>query len=330
MRGPRLKFAIVMSALVVLAGCAGVPSGNATQTETPTGLVYESYVFDHVDVGGSAIEGGITYPDGGTDPGQYYVTHVESAQSAARFNHSVLDAKASAFVRNTSFDESSIVVIQAFPAASQPDYRVESVHTSDEELTVAINDSSTGGTADITVETVLLRVHGDVPSSVTVTTEEGAVFSTESGIVTESPDPTPTTEPDIELPYASEDPTENVDTPRSLGIHNAGDEVNGYHVQVVYHDEPDCLDATPPCGEPTEEVEILDQNGKLRPGTDMTVSELATRTGAYSISASAEVPAGDGSRTTVTDSFDWTLDESSGNLTIRITDDSLSIEEVDE
>lgn len=187
MRGSRLKFALTICALVVLAGCTGIPSGPATETGAPTDLIYESYVFDHTDVDGAAIEGGIMYPNGGTGPTKYYVTLVESAQSADRFNHNVLDATASAFIRNTSFDESSIIVIQVFPANSHPDYRVDSVHPSDEGLAITINDSSTGGTADITVETVLLRVHGDIPSPVTVTTEEGRQFSTESGIVTVTP-----------------------------------------------------------------------------------------------------------------------------------------------
>lgn len=205
MRGSRLKIALTVCALVVLAGCAGIPLGPATETGAPTDLSYESYVFDHADVDGAAIEDGITYPNSGTGPTMYYVTLVESAQSADRFNQKVLDATANTFIQNTSFDESSIVVIQVFPASSHPDYRVDSVRQSDEGLAIMINDSSTGGTADITVETVLLRVHDDISSPVTVTTEEGRQFSTGSGIVTVTK-PTTTPEPDIEPPYASEDP----------------------------------------------------------------------------------------------------------------------------
>lgn len=190
MSGPRPKYLLTICVLVVLAGCGGIPSGPATETATPIDPVYESYVFDHAEVDGVAIEGGITYPDGGTGPTKYYVTLVESAQSANRFNYNVLDATASTFVRNTSFDESSIVVIQVYPASSHPDYRMDSVHPSNEGLAISINDSSTGGTADITVETILLRVHGDVPSPVTVTTEEGRQFSTVTGIVTVTPKPT--------------------------------------------------------------------------------------------------------------------------------------------
>lgn len=356
----RVALAVVLGALVALAGCStpgqpttdatptptpgvtpppatdGTPDGTGTPTTdgTPTGspdgtpvddAAYESYVFDHAGVDAPAIEGGITYRDGDYTT-RFYATVVDAA-STDRFNHSVLDAEASAFVDDTDFASASIVVIQAFPASSTPDYRVESVRRTAGALRVAINDSSEGATADITVETLLLRVEGEAPESVTVRTEEGRTFRSGS-VVTVTPDPTATPD-DVSLPYAAEDPRENVDGVRELHLRNSGSAVNGYRVRVVYHDRPDCRDETPACDEPTRDVELLDRRGKLRAGETLTV-DLARRTGNYTVTVESEVPDGDGSRVTVSDSLDWRLDESSGHVAVAISDDGVSVDEADE
>ncbi len=336
MMSPRV-LALIGCALVVLAGCTASPvspggdspSSPGQTTLTNGDVAFESYVFDHADAGSPAIEGGIAYPLDEPSTTRFYVTVVDSPSAADRFNHSVLDPEASAFVRNTNFEESALMVIQTFPASSAPDYRVESVRRTDDGLGVRINDSSEGGTADITVETVLLRVPGETPSTVTITTEEGQTFDTTTGIVTVTPGSTPTPDAGIDRPYAADDPAENVDIPRRLQVRNDDTDTNGYHVRVVYHDRPDCRTETPACGEPARKVEIFERRGKLPAGATLTVTELAVREGTYTITASAEVSAGNGSRVTVTDSLEWTLEESSRHLLVDIDDEAVSVEEVD-
>lgn len=150
------------------------PDGNGTDAASPVDVTdYESHVFDHGGLGSSVIEGGLSHGVDSPAGERLYVTAVSTDAEAERFNHSVLGTSASAFVRNTSFEAASLVVVQSFPASSFPDYRVESVTREGGHLDVAINDSSRGGTDDVTVETLLLRVPGDPPESVTVTTEEG-------------------------------------------------------------------------------------------------------------------------------------------------------------
>jgi hypothetical protein len=177
-----LRATVACAALVVLAGClGGVPGGETTTTANPA---YESYVFDHSGHDAPAIEGGITYPEDAHGPSRSYVTVVASEADAERFDRSVLDDGATSFVANTPFDQSYLVVVQSFPASSTPDYRVESVERVGDTLRLRVNDSSEIRTSDVTIETVLVRVRGDPPDRVTVTTEEGDTFDSTEGIVT--------------------------------------------------------------------------------------------------------------------------------------------------
>ena len=308
----------------------GPRTGTPTSGESPGGdpvAGYEALVFDHAGTGAPAIEGGIAYDVDATRTGKFYVTTVGSAADAARFNHSVLRPAASAFVRETTFGNESLVVVQTFPASSHPDYRVESVRRNGEGLHVAVNDSSDGATADITVETLLLRVPGDPPATVAVTTEEGTTFDTATGVKAVTPQLTPTPEPTVSLPYTATDPAENVAEPVDLRVVNEGTETNGYRLTVVYHDRPECRAETPPCGRPTREVEIFDRWDKLRPGGNLTVPDLAARRGTYTVTVTAELPTedGDGEREPVTESVTWTVDDHAGYLLVEITDDDVTV-----
>jgi hypothetical protein len=137
---------------------------------------YETFVFDLAPSADPVIEGGIAVDDEYDD--EFYVTILESGDETDRFNRSLLPTDAGEFVDATSFEDESLVVIQAFPASSVPDYRVESVARDGPTLHVSINDSSAGGTDDVTVETVLVRVPGDTPDDVVVTTQDGQTFET--------------------------------------------------------------------------------------------------------------------------------------------------------
>lgn len=135
---------------------------------------YETFTFDLGPSADPVIEDGITVDDEFDD--EYYVTILTDASDRDRFNRSLLPADAATFVDTVSFENESLVVIQAFPASSVPDYRVESVARDGPTLHLSIDDSSDGGTDDVTIETVLVRVPGETPDNVIVTTEEGETF----------------------------------------------------------------------------------------------------------------------------------------------------------
>lgn len=324
--------------LVVLAGCttgftpgdeaspSPTPSPITTDTSTPGTSSVEYLTFDIGGIGLEVLEGGITISDGPPTE-QYYIKTIANETATSRFNRSILPPQASAFVDNTSFDDSFLVVLQAFPKSSVPDYRVESISRDGGTLHIAINDSSRYATDDITVETVLIRVSGTPPNQVSVTTEDNATFDRTEVVTTVTPAPTPTPKLEVELPYTGPNDTENLQNPRGIELRNLGNHTNGYDLSVFYHDRPECREYTPPCGEPAVDVTVLEKQGKLRPGANLTVNELAARTGPYSVEVAAELPVDNGSRRTVTDAFEWNLTASSGDLVVTITDDTVEVAE---
>lgn len=327
--------------LLVLAGCTtgvgpgtdasptATPAGSPTTTpgsSTPEPVKFEYYTFDHGGIEDAVLEGGIVHEDD-SDTGQTYVTTIANESATARFNQSLLPAAARNFVANTSFDESFLVVVQTFPASSVPDARVESVSRDGGRLYVGINDSSKYATDDITVETVLVRVSGSVPDRITLTGADNVTVDATGQLLRNEPAPTPTPEPDVELPYAADNGSENGEHPRGLHLRNDGNETNGYDLRVTYHDRPACREDSPPCGEPAEELTILERSGKIRPGANLTLPEFAVRTGPYTVEITAELPTDDGSRRTVTDSYDWNLTADAGDVRVRLTDSTVTISE---
>lgn len=293
--------------LVVLAGCIGASTaGGDAEPE------YEAFVFDHGGHDSPAVEGGVEYPDGAYGPQQNYVTLVTSEADADRFNRSVLDDGAAAFVANTSFEDSYLVVIQEFPASSVPDYRVESARRSGDTLRVRVNDSSEIATADITVETVLVRVEGDPPGRVEVTTHEGYTFDSTAGVVTRTTATTRTTTTPA-LPYESADAAENVDEPRDLRVENRVGDTVGVRLAVTYEESPG-------------EVTVVERLEKVRECRNLTVEDVAARQGTYSLRVEAQVPDGDGSRTTITRTFDWRVDADHGDAVVVVTGDEVRLE----
>lgn len=314
-----LRATVACATLVALAGCLGASTGA-----DPPSPTYETYVFDHGGHDAPAIEGGVQYPEDAHGPRQRYVTVVASEADADRFDRSVLDDGAEAFVDNTSFEDSYLVVVQEFPASSSPDYRVESVEREGDTLRLRINDSSEIRTADITVETVLVRVHGDPPERVAVTTEEGHTFDSTEGVVTRTAT-TERTTTTVRLPYVGDDPSATVDEPRDLRVENRVADTVGYRLTVTYSATPACRNETPKCGMPSFDVEVLSRVGKLPEGRNLSVADVAAREGTYSLRVEAEVPDGDGSRRTITESFDWQVDDEHGDAVVVITGDDVRL-----
>lgn len=144
---------------------------------------YETHVVDHADIGGPILEGGVAF-DLEPRASRHAVEVIGSASAASRFDLerlSTIDPGAAAFVETTDFDAAYLVVFQAFPASSHPDYRVTRIERVTDDVHLRVTDASEGGTADITVETLLVRIprNGDSPPRhVTVTTEDGVTYST--------------------------------------------------------------------------------------------------------------------------------------------------------
>jgi hypothetical protein len=325
-----LGTAIGFAFLVVLAGCLGGPGagdGGTTSPGTPTDgqSGVETYVFDSSPHAQAVVEGGIHAPGRRDDytTSRYYVTTLKGASEAERrFNRSELDAAGRAFVDETDFESSFLAVVQAYPQSSVPDYRVETARLSGGTLSLDINDSSPGGTADVTVETLLVRVDGKPPSTVRVTTDDGTTWSSGDGVVTRTPEPT-STQTGVPLPYRAEDPAENIAEPRDVLIENRGNATNGFRLEIEYLEAPECRDETPPCGMPAREIAVLGKTGKLRPGETTRVTDVAARRGPYTVAVVAEVPGTNGSRERVQAAIHWELDGDAPDVHVIVTDSSV-------
>lgn len=320
--------ALLLCGLVLATGCVAGPTGGSPERTPPAATAtpdaapvaeYEGHVFDHWETGSPAIEGGIAYAPGREYTERYYVTTVATAAEADRFNSSVLRPAANAFVRNTTFRNATLVVIQAFPASSHPDYRVESVRRRDGTLEVAINDSSRGGTADITVETVLLRVPDPV-DRVAVTTEDGVTFDSTAGVVTPKSTPEPT--PDDPLGVVPDE--RRLADGGDLRIVNRRAGTVGYNLTLTYYYEPRCRDETPACGAPARRITVDRAIAKLPPGGNETLTDVATHRGTYTVHVTADLPTGNGSRRSVTESFAWRVDGPGVEGVVAITGDGVS------
>jgi hypothetical protein len=150
---------------------------------------------DEVHALGTVVEDGIAY-ESATGAELYHVTLVTSPGGMDRFNDSLfaesgglrrsLSEDVRPLLNGIDFDEASLVVVEAYPRSSSPDYRVERVVREGDTVTLRINDSSRGGTDDITVETLLVRVsHAGrgPPARAVVGTEDGFVLDSEDGVV---------------------------------------------------------------------------------------------------------------------------------------------------
>lgn len=323
--------AVGFAAVLVLAGCGGVgtPTDADTTTSPPSmnGPVdYEVMVFDTGFADQPLIEGGLSPSLGDHGNASYYATLLTQANETDRFDWNALPESASEFVNDTDFDRASILVVQAFPKSSVPDYRVESVIRSGDALDVRINDSSGVGTDDITLETVLIRVDhdGPPPPSARITTQNDDVFGTNEGTVTVDVTANDTETDTVTLPLTSDDESRNVEDPRDLTIDNEGAEVVGYNVTVVATLAPDCRDADPPCGMPDRPVVVFHETGKLEPGESRTVGDLIARHGDYEIAVEVDLPDEDDGRRTVTDTFEWRVGEKYFDVFVTV-DDGVSI-----
>lgn len=199
---PSRTLAVGLVLAVALAGCLGGPAGSSPDATTttppattppataspttttpgdPGSLPTESVVFDHAGIGSALVEGGVEY-DPETTTTRRYATVLDDPADLARLNWSLLSRvspEAAALVNGTDLSNATLLVYQETPASSSPDYRVESVTRTNGTVEVGINDSAPGGTADVTVETVVVRLAGDPPDEVIFRTEDGTT-ATES------------------------------------------------------------------------------------------------------------------------------------------------------
>lgn len=178
-----------------VAGCTGLgelpahgPNDATTTTSSKTSppqttassqpRKYSTSVFDHAGIGGPIIEGGLEYDPEDTTTRRTAII-IGSEADRRRFNWSALSKHApdaATFINQSDLSNATILVFQETPASSSPDYRVESISQENRTLCVALNDSATGGTADLTVETVLIRFYGEAPDRVSIRTEDNAVI----------------------------------------------------------------------------------------------------------------------------------------------------------
>lgn len=111
----------------------------------------------------------------------------------------------------------------------------------------------------------------------------------------------------MSLPYAADDPSANVEEPRDLRVENCVNDTVGYRLQVT-------------AGGSSDAVTLVERREKLPEGQNPTVPDVAARERTYTVRVEAEVPDGDGSRRTITESFDWQVDADHGDAVVVITD----------
>jgi len=325
---PAGLLAIALLVLILAAGClgGGVPESSGTSSPTTSAVGdgddrnrtataapdYRTHVLDRYH-DRAPVRGGIAAAEDVRT--RRYATLATSSADVDRFRFGQLGAETAAFVNRTDFATSYLVVVQTFPASSYPDYRVEDLRRAGGTVRLSINDSSRGATTDITVETLLVRVDRDdraPPDRAVVTTEEGRRFDSTAGVVTDTPRPTQPPTPAVTLPYASDDPAENVATPLGIRVANGGTRTHGYRVTVA---------ATTDAGERV----LLDRRGKLPANRTLSIPGVVARTGTYDVTVTAELPAGDGGRRTVRETTVWRVDAAAGPLAVRVTDDELIV-----
>lgn len=321
--------ALAVAAVLVLAGCGGTGPGSGTTTDPATPdptPEYSASVFDSGPNDQPIIEGGLSPTDdyGNTS---YYATLLTERSDTDRFDYGRLPDAQAQFVNETDFETASLVVVQAYPKSSVPNYRVESVTRGGDTLDIRINDSSEMGTDDITVETVLIRVShdGTPPSEARIETQTGDSFGTDDGVVTVEWNSDGDDSSSVSLPLTSDNESRNVEDPRDLTIENAGNGTAGYNVTVVATLPPDCRDAEPPCGMPDRPVTVFQKSGKLQPGESRSFEDLIARHGEYQLVVGAELPNGENDRRTVRKTFEWRISAAAHGAFAFIDDDELTV-----
>jgi hypothetical protein len=200
----RPVLAILLLALIALAGCTGADGPTATQPETnnsdapaenstttppaddesgaelPASTSSESvFVFDHGGTDAPVIENGLAYNAQNTTTRRYAT--LLQGDELDRLNTTLLAQiapNATRFVNETAPDE-HLLVYQETPASSFPNYRLSSVQEKNASRVVTLNDSARAGTADITVETVLVRVSAETVGETIVRLEDGTEVAVE-------------------------------------------------------------------------------------------------------------------------------------------------------
>ncbi|MDY6764592.1 MAG: hypothetical protein SV377_02720 [Halobacteria archaeon] len=184
MRRRRFIELLGLGTTLSLAGCLSRsdtnPGGGGGQSSS---VEFDAYVFDYSGTEGTAVEGGIQvdHPD---SKDRRYATLINKHEDTKRLNTSVIPQEGDNFIEDTDFDKSSLLVIQRYPASTHPDYKVDKVKRTGKTIQAYLSLPDEGGTDDVTVETVLLRLYvTDPPEHAIVTVsvnDEKEMFETPS------------------------------------------------------------------------------------------------------------------------------------------------------
>ncbi|MFB6136876.1 MAG: hypothetical protein ABEJ42_00860 [Halobacteriaceae archaeon] len=157
-------------------------AGNATAPTVLGNGSSDSVVVDTAHLGMPLVEGGLTYDLGNETSVRRVTIVLGSPADRERLNRSALNASApdaAAFVAATDLASESLLVYQVFPDSSVPDARVLNVTAYRDTAVVNFTDASDVGTADITLETLFVRVpddafDGDGPTEAVFVSEEAS------------------------------------------------------------------------------------------------------------------------------------------------------------
>jgi hypothetical protein len=322
----RALAALAVAAVLVLAGCGGTGPGSGTTTPTTPdpSPEYSATVFDSGPTDHPIIEGGLV-PSEEFGNTSHYVSLLTDASDTDRFNRSRLPEDAAQFVDETDFETASLVVVQAYPKSSVPDYRVESVTRDGDTLDIGINDSSEMGTDDITLETVLLRVDhdGTPPSEARIETQNGVTFDTADGVVTSGHSPPAGSTADVELPLWSGNLSDNVNDPRDMTVVNQRQVPQRYNVSVVATFTPDCRHENPACGNPDYPAVVFQQTATLEPGERVTFANLIARHGTYDVIVEATPT--ETQRETVRAVGKWQVFHDRGDAHVLLSEEEITV-----
>lgn len=154
------------------------PISDKGETNSGAGVDFESKVFDHSPgIEKPMVENGLS-ADGENLVSMNFLDLLTSKEDLKFFDFSSIPQDSEDFINSTNFDRSYLFVFQEFPDSSVPDYDLKGASRVGDTVNLFMDDSSTAGTTDITVETVLVRLghKEDSLRNIKVVTEDGEVF----------------------------------------------------------------------------------------------------------------------------------------------------------
>lgn len=153
---PRREFlALSLGGLGSLAGC--IASNDRTPDSSPAHPETAHLSFNHAEPL-HRVDAGFVQ----REVASYYLAVVASADHATAFPTDRFEnQEAAAFVTDTDYSQAAVVILQDRQSSSHPDLELRRTAIEGDTVTIEVRYPGEGGTADITTDTLLVRVSSD-------------------------------------------------------------------------------------------------------------------------------------------------------------------------